>query len=514
MHGVKVEDNNRHRKIFDTEAVRGDLKKKSLRGGLYTVIGQSMSFVIRLGSTAVLARIIIPEHFGLLSMVTALTAVAEQFKDLGLSTATVQKKDVTHEQVSTLFWINGFIGALIMAMICCGSKLIASFYGDDRLIWITIGISTSFFWGGLTVQHQAILFRKMQFSRSTAVEIGASFLSTIIAIVLAFKGYGYWALVWGLMSRSFFSALGTWIVCPWLPGLPSRNANIGEMIKFGRDLSGFNLIVFFTDNLDQILIGKMFGPRPLGFFRQAHSLALFPIGYLTYPVNSVLQPALSILQNDALRYKRYYTKILKSLSFVNMPLMMFLFLEGKDIILFVLGEKWIEAVVIFRIFTLAGFIRPVLNTAGIVMISLGKTKKNFVLGLVNSIAIILAISIGAKWGAVGVAAGHVIENYLMVFPFLYFAFKDSPIDMELFISSILPSIISSLVMAVVLLIFSNTVSIQNHFYGLVASLAIAIVVYLLTWTTMPGGRLKLEELFSDFVLMFKKGERGQVVRLS
>ena len=496
--------------IFDTEAVRGDLKKKSLYGGLYTAIGQSISFVIRLGSTAVLARLIIPEHFGLLGMVTALTAIAEQFKDLGLSTATVQKKDVTHEQVSTLFWINGFIGASIMTMVCCCSKLLASFYADDRLIWITVGISTSFFWGGLTVQHQAILFRKMHFFRSSAADIGASFLSTIIAIVLAFKGYGYWALVWGLMSRSFFSAIGTWIVCPWLPGLPARNARIGEMIKFGRDLSGFNLIVFFADNLDQILIGRIFGPRPLGFFRQAYNLAMFPIGYLTYPVNSVLQPALSILQNDALRYRQYYVKTLKLLSFVNMPLMVFLFLNGKNIILFVLGEKWIEAVVIFKIFTLAGFIRPVLNTAGIVMISLGKTKKNFVLGLVNSIAIIVAISIGVRWGSVGVAAGHVIENYLMLFPFLYFASKDSPIEMELFISSILPSIIASLVMAIVLLIFSNTVSIQNSFYALVASLPIAIVVYLLAWTTMPKGRLRLKELFSDFVFVFKKRKVAQI----
>lgn len=514
LFGKEVNHRNKHREIFDTETLRDDLKRRSVRGGLYTMTGQGLNFIIRLGSTAVLARILIPEHFGLISMVTALTAIAENFKDLGLSIATVQKKDITHEQVTTLFWINVIIGILIMIIICCFSKLIAWFYADNRLIGITVAISTSFFWGGMTVQHQAILWRKMQFCRSAAVDIGATFLSTIIAIVLAFRGYGYWALVWKEVSRSCFLAVGTWIVCPWIPGLPVRNANIGKMIKLGRDVTGFNLITFFTQNIDQILIGKIAGPSPLGIYRQANQLALLPISYLTSPVQTVSQPALSILQNDELRYRRYYKNILKSLSFVSMPLMLFLFLYARDIILLLLGEKWIKAVVIFKIFALAGFIRPALSTTGVVMITCGQSKRYFFLGLANSMLIILAIGIGLKWGAVGVAAGHVIENYLAFFPIVFIAFKHSPISIELFFRSILPSVISSLVMGVVLIIFSSMISIQNSFYSIGASLPVAIVVYLLTWIIIPGGRIRLKELFSDFVFVFKKAESGPDISLS
>jgi len=472
------------------------------------MIGSSINILVSLGATAVLARILIPEHFGLISMVTALTVIAERFKDLGLDTATVQKKRITHEQISTLFWINALIGFLITVILCSISRLVGWFYADDRLIWITIAIATSFIWSGMTIQHQAILYRKMLFARITMVNIGASLLSTGIAIVIAVKGYGYWALVWRELLRSVFTAVGTWIACPWIPGLPVRSAKVGNMLRFGRDITGFNLITYFTSNLDQILIGKYYGPGPLGIFRQASQLTMLPISYLTNPVQAVAQPALSVLQHDAVRYRRYYKKILNALSFINMPMMVYLFLFAKEIILLVLGEKWIEAVVIFKIFALAGFIRPLLSTTGFVMITCGQSRKYLYLGLANSLAIILAMAIGLKWGVVGVAAGHVLENYIVLLPVLYLAFRDTPISVGLFLTTILPSVICSLLMGVVLVVFSSINPAHTSFTALAVSLPIAVIVYLTAWMLMPEGNHRLKDIYLDFVFMFKKTEMG------
>lgn len=503
-----MKHDDKYTAFLDNETLRDDLKKKSLRGGLYIMLGSGLNLLLSLGATAVLARILIPEHFGLISMVTALTVIAERFKDLGLNTATVQKKGVTHEQVSTLFWINVLIGVLITVVLCAISRLIAWFYADERLIWITMALATSFFWSGMTIQHQAILNRKMQFARITAVNTGASFFSVGVAIVLAVKGYGYWALVWREILRSFFTAAGTWIACPWVPGLPNRDAKIGGMLRFGGHITAFNLITFFTHNLDQILIGKYSGAGPLGFFRQASQLALLPIDYLTSPVHAVAQPALSVLQHDAERYRRYYKKILKSLSFVNMPVMVFLFLYAKEIILLVLGEKWIEAVVIFKIFALAGLIRPVVSTTGFVMITHGYTRRYLFLGLANSAAIILAMAIGLKWGAVGVAAGHVLENYLVFLPVVYLAFRDTPVSVGLFLSSILPAVICSLLMGAALVAFSFVNPAQSSFSVIAVSLPVGFIVYLAAWMLMPEGSLRLREFFSDIFMMFKKPEIG------
>jgi len=465
--------------------------------------GAGIGFALRIGATAVLARLLIPEHVGLISMVTALTAIAESFKDFGLSTATIQQKEITHEQVTSLFWVNALVGFVIMAIICGLSIFIARFYNDSRLIWITIALSTSFFWGGITVQHQAILMRKMKFASLIAINLGATLLSIIIAVILAVKGYGYWALVWREVSRNFIFAAGTWLVCPWLPGLPRRSTKIGSMLKIGGDVTAFNLITFFTDNLDYVLIGKLFGAAPLGLYKQGTQLALLPVGFLTEPVNTVAQPALRVLHDDAQRYREYYKKIVKSLSFASMPLMVFLFLFAQEIILMLLGEKWMKAIVFFKIFALAGFIRPSIGTSGFVMITCGKTRRYMYVGILNSLSIIIGIGVGLIWGAEGVALGHVIANYILLIPVAHIAFKDTPITVGLFLSSILPAVICSLAMGIVLTIFSSLHFFHSNFTVIAASLPVALVSYLAAWMVMPDGKARLTAMYLDFSSMFR-----------
>src|SRR2546425_3465438 len=319
-----------YQSLFATEHIERDLKEKSIRGGFYTMCSEGIASVLRVGSIAILARILIPEYFGLLSMVTALTAFAERFNDLGLSDATIQQKQITHEQVSTLFWINLAFGVILMIGIAVSSNLIAWFYGDARLIWITIAIASSFFWRGLTVQHQSLLRRQMQFAKIAGVNLGATALSIIIAIYLALNGYGYWALVWREVTRNVFIAIGTWGSCPWMPGPPARYSTVGSMIKFGRDIAGFNIIHFFASSLDQVLIGKVYGAEPLGFYRQAWQLMYIPISALQFPVHYVAESTLSVIQSNREKYRECYQKILTLVSFVSIPLAMYLFLYAKD----------------------------------------------------------------------------------------------------------------------------------------------------------------------------------------
>ena len=157
--------------LFATEHLKTDLKRRSLRGGATTVLGQGMKFTIQLVSTAVLARLLTPEHFGLIGMVTAVTGFATLFKDLGLSAATIQRADISHQQISTLFWVNCGIGILVAAIVAALSPVVAWFYGDPRLAPITATLALSFVFGGLTVQHEALLRRQMRFGTLVCIEI-------------------------------------------------------------------------------------------------------------------------------------------------------------------------------------------------------------------------------------------------------------------------------------------------------------------------------------------------------
>ncbi len=259
-HGISNKESfiksEKYNEFFDNTHLTRDMKGKSVRGGTIVLAGQGVSFLLQIGSTAILARLLMPEQFGLIGMVAAFTGFARIFKDLGLSQATVQQKDLTQEKVSNLFWINACFGVISNDVIVGMSPIIAWFYGDIRLRNISIALSISFLFGGLTVQHQALLNRQMRFGLLTMIGIIATFLGSVTGIILAWMGFDYWSLVWKDISTSFFIASGTWVMCRWLPGLPSRRAGIRSMLKFGGDITGFNIVNYFAKNVDNILIGR------------------------------------------------------------------------------------------------------------------------------------------------------------------------------------------------------------------------------------------------------------------
>src|SRR5713226_612114 len=172
-----------------------DLKERVIRGGFAKVCAQAANFTLRIGSLMVLAQLLDPKDFGLVGMVTAFTGVLNLFRDFGLSTATVQRVDVTDEQVSTLFWINVLVGVALGILLIAMAPVVVAFYHEPRLLWVTIILATSFVFNGFGVQHTALLERQMRFTALAAIDIFALLVSTIIGISMALAGFGFWALV-------------------------------------------------------------------------------------------------------------------------------------------------------------------------------------------------------------------------------------------------------------------------------------------------------------------------------
>lgn len=198
----------KYKNLFETDHLKGNLKEKSVRGGLSTVVGEGFTNVLRIGSMIVLARLLAPKDFGLIAMVTALTVFAERFKDLGLDIATIQYKEIAHEQVSNLFWINVCVGIFIMIVVASSSPLISWFYGEPRLVWIALALSVSFFFGGLTIQHQALLRRQMRFVRLAWIQISSVAFGAATGIWCAWQGLDYWALFGKRLLQAYFLPLG------------------------------------------------------------------------------------------------------------------------------------------------------------------------------------------------------------------------------------------------------------------------------------------------------------------
>ena len=500
--GMAVRNNNpsetnteKNDPIGNVEHLRRDLAGTSIRGGMSLTVSVIACNIFRIGGAVVLARLLTPEHVGLVGMVTALTSFAEMFQDLGLGTATVQRKDITHDQVSTLFWINAGLGALIMLLIAGASPLISWFFGDDRLFSISIAISSCFFFGGLTVQHQALLRRNMHFNRMGIILVSSTAMSFAVGIYLAWQGFEYWALVWKDVSRAIFFAIGTWLFYRWLPGLPKRKSGIGTMLRTGQHVTGFNVLVYFSGNLGQILLGKLWGPGPVGLYKQAGQLISLPSGLLNWPLSHIMTPALSALQGEPERYRNYYRKAVSFLAFVYMPLIAYLAVYSESIIALVLGEKWMAASTVLRILALGAFVDPIASTCGAVMITCGKTKDYFRWGVISAICLTAAFSIGALWGLIGVVTAYVAYNYLTLLPLLWFSFKDTPIAISLFREAITLPALSSVIMSLLLVIVGYAVKPSTALAEIALSTLLGPALYLGVWVLLPSGKQRLIEHF-------------------
>jgi O-antigen/teichoic acid export membrane protein len=507
---AQVRRAERFQRIVRDKHLAADMKGASIRGGAYATTAIALDFVIRTGSIAILARLLVPEHFGLVGMVVAVTIIGERFKDLGLSLATVQQKDITHEQVSTLFWINGGLGLATALVVAALSVPMARFYEDERLMAITLAISTTFVWGGLTIQHEALLRRAMRFGTIAGIGLSASVVSIVVAVVMAFYGFGYWSLVARDLTRSALVAIGIWCACPWVPDAPSPRSGAAKMMQFGGQVASVQVATLLSSNVGSIVIGRFFGASPVGLYRQAQNLVLFPFDQLSYPVWVVSEPALSRLQEDPEKYYRYFRKVLTLFGGITMPLAAFLVVYSGAIVRFVLGPEWMGAVSTFRILAVAAFISPVTNLTGLVMVTCGQSRRYMTLGLLSAVSVVLCALLGALWGPDGVAMGYVGAACVLALPRLYYGLRGTPVSVAGFIAAITRPCLASVLMALALF------ELQVHLEGrapvtiLITGAVAAVAVYVLAWATIPGGLGEIRELGGDLL----GAVRGRKVRPS
>ena len=454
--------------IFISDNLSQDLAEKSVRGGMATMGSQGVSFVLRMASTMVLARLLTPSDYGLIGMVTVVVNFATMFKDAGLSMATVQKDNISHEQISTLFWINVLISIVLGVCVLVGSPLVAAFYGKPELTAVTAVFSISFIPSGLSIQHAALLRRHMRFGSLAVVQIAAQVISLAVAILLALYGWRYWALVGGSLTTAFATVVLTFFFCPWVPGRMRKGTGVRKMLKFGGHLTGFNFINYFSRNADSILIGRFIGADALGLYTKAYQLFMMPISQIRAPITNVAMPVLSSLKDQPERYVKYYQRLIDIMATLTIPLTLYCFVEAEFLIGLVLGAQWLGAVPVFRVLAVAGVLQSITSTAGLVQLSFGYSARYFKWGVVGAFVFVGSFIIGLPYGIVGVATSYACANLLITFPTLFYCYHKTPVSVSLFLRTlIMPLLISGVAagsLIAIKLLTDN--SILNHLFAL------------------------------------------------
>ncbi len=474
---------------FQTTHLRKNLKQRSIRGGAITITAQAVKFLLTLASNIWLARLLTPEDTGLVTKVMAIVGFMTLFKDLGLSMATVQRAEINHEQVSTVFWVNIVFSLLTSAVTAVLAPLIAQFYQDQRLVPITLTLAAGILVGGIGTQHAALLQRKMKYAKLATCEILAQFMGVSIAIIAAWEGAGYWALVLYPLVTATVSSLSVIVSCGWLPGRPRWAQGANEMLKFGGNLTGFSLINYMARNIDNILIGKYIGTAQLGLYAKAYQLLVLPLNQINEPIRSVAVPLLSQLLDSPEQYRRTYIKILQKLMLLTMPLVIYMIATADWLIVILLGEQWQQAAPIFVCLGFAGLLQPIASSTGWLFISQGQTDRMLRWGVLNTILTVSSFCFGLPFGAIGVAASYSIVGMCITNPLLFwYVGRHGPIKTKDFYIAGSPILIAAATTAVFLIFFRYFWHLESMLMSCIVAGLIVIIGFLGSLMTFPSGR--------------------------
>lgn len=436
---------------FAPPEVAKNLRKSSVRGASVMSISRVANMGLRFAATGILARMLSPGDFGLVAMTAVISGFFAMFMDVGLTQATIQRPQITRPQISTLFWINVALGCSIALVVFLIAPAVAAFYKEPRVADVTRVLALTFVIGGIGVQHQALLSRNMRFALLASVDVLSVVAGIITGVAMAMNGYGYWSLVGMTVMISVVKTAGVWIALRWMPGLPRRGHGVKDMLKFGGDVFGFGIVNYFSRQADNVLIGRFCGVFPLAIYEKAYVLLLMPVSQINGPLSSVTVPALSRLQNEPDRFRRFYLNAVQVVCSIGIPMVAGIALFADQVVMLWLGGEWAESATMFRLLAVAAVIGGISNPVGWLLISLGLTRRYRLLGVANSAIIVLSFVVGlifgpkaegAEYSMKGVAIAYSIAMAVNFIPFWWLALRGTPVGLGAVLKTMLPPVIS------------------------------------------------------------------------
>ena len=370
------------------------IKKQMFSGVFFTAIAKYSNIFISLIVTAILSRMLSPEEFGIVAIATVIIAFFNMFTEIGIAPAIIQNKTLTDDDLSSIFSFTIWSGLIFSIIFIVFASSIANFYDSPILEPICYLLSITLFFSSCQIVPNGLIYKDKDFKFIAIRSFSVQLISGIIAIVSVFLGFGIYALLINPILSSVLLFIISYIKKPVKFKLWFKLDALKKIFSFSAYQFLFNLINYFSRNLDKLIIGKYLSTNSLGYYEKSYRLMMLPLQTITHVVSPVMHPIFSEYQNDYKKLSDSYLKVVKLLAYIGFPLSVLFFFTSKELVLLVFGMQWEKSVLSFQILSLSIGFQILLSTSGSIFQAANSTKTLFFSGLISTIINVFAILIG------------------------------------------------------------------------------------------------------------------------
>lgn len=476
------------------------LKKQALSGVFWSSIQlfgtQGISFVVSI----VLARLLLPEEFGLIAMLGVFIGLGTALINSGLTQSLIRAENPDQEDFSTVFFFNLLGSVLIYIFIFFLAPFIAEFYNENFLTAIIRIYSVTFIINAFSAIQITRLNKIMDFKTQMRVSIPSLFISSIIGITMAFNGYGVWSLVWSAITQALASTIQLWYWAKWKPSWVFSVPKFKLHFNYGVKLMLSSVLDILFTNVYAIIIGKFFAPAQVGFYNRAETLKMYPVSTISSVITKVTFSLFSTIQNDDVRLKIVYKKIMQMVLFITTPTLILMAILAEPMFRFLFTEKWLPAVPYFQILCFSGIMYPLHSYNLQILMVKGRSDLFLKLEIIKKILTVVIILFSFQYGIYGLLYGSVLGSVLAFFINTHYSGKFLDYTAWQQFKDIFPIIIITSVMGSI--IFTTDQVLKNYDFGDFFRLFLGASVGLLTYI-ITASIFKISSL-SELITIIKR----------
>lgn len=454
-----------------------NLKQKTKKGLYWSAASnfanQGMRFVFGL----ILARLLSPDAYGVIGMLTVFLCIVQVFIDCGFSQALIAKQDRTQTDFSTEFFFNIGIGLIGYCLLFISAPFIAEFYNMPLLTSVLRVVGLGVIINSLCVVQSAQFAIRLDFKKPAKLAVITNIFSGVVGIFLAYCGYGVWALVFQQIAGNFLNGILLWILAGWRPTLEFSRDSFRYLWSYGSKILASSLIQQVYDNLYPLVIGKFFSARQLGLYSRAQGFATLPSSNISGILGNVSFPILSKINNDSLRLMRIYRQMIETAAFIIFPLMLGLFAIADPLVKVLLNQQWYDCIIILQLLCCALLWQPISAINLSILKVIGRTDIILKLEIIKRIAGIFSIVCSIPFGIIGMCIGYMIlYMFCFILNTIYIS-KITNTPIRLYFIDIMPPLLASIAMCIIVLSIISFV--ESNVLAIIVGITIGILCYYL-----------------------------------